>query len=254
MMKLYKAEAVVLRSRDCGNGDKLLVLYSREYGKIKAMAHGASRPSSRKRGAVQPFTFTKFLLHRGRELDSISQCEGLEMFSYLREELAKISYASYLAELVDALAPEREPNERLFHLLLNTLRLMAMEEPELLTRAFELKAVAMMGYYPVLEACSHCQGPVTGKLTFSPGLGGVLCAGCGSADPEALPCSRGVVEVMKLLLTWQPVKLRQLKVGRPARNQIKTLMFEYLKYYLERDLKSAAFLNRFRFSPPTAHV
>jgi hypothetical protein len=90
-MKLYKTEALVLRSRDCGRGDKLLILYSRELGKIKVMAHGAARPSSRKRGAVQLFTRANFLIRRGREMDSVSQCEGVEMFSYLREDLEKIS-------------------------------------------------------------------------------------------------------------------------------------------------------------------
>ena len=110
-MKLYKTEALVLRSRDCGRGDKLLILYSRELGKIKVMAHGAARPSSRKRGAVQLFTRANFLIRRGREMDSVSQCEGVEMFSYLREDLEKISYASYLFELVDVFTPEGEASD-----------------------------------------------------------------------------------------------------------------------------------------------
>lgn len=245
-MKLYKVIAVVLRARECGDGDKLLTLYSREYGKIKVMAHGVSKPSSRKRGAVQPFTFTKFLLYRGRELDSVSQCEGVEMFSFLREDLEKISYASYLAELVDALTPEGEPNEALFLLLLETLRLMAEGDAEILARGFEIKAAGFTGYRPVLETCANCQGTVEGQLFFSPGTGGVLCGSCGPAVPEALPCNRGVVEIMRILLSWHPARLRQLKVDRPARNQLKKLLHQYLKYYLERDLKSAVFLNSFR--------
>lgn len=245
-MKLYKTEAVVLRARDCGDGDKLLILYSREYGKIKVMAHGVAKPSSRKRGAVQPFTHTKFLLHRGREIDSVSQCEGVEMFSFLRGDLEKISHASYLAELVEALTPEGEPHESLFTLLLATLRLMEAEDAEMLARAFEIRSVGLLGYRPVLETCAHCQGPIGGEVLFSPGLGGVLCKDCGLADPVAVPCSRGVVETLKILQNWHPSRLRQLKVERPARNQIKNLLYEYLKYHLERDLKSAAFLNRFR--------
>src|SRR5665647_1950461 len=155
-MKLYKADAVVLRSIECGNGDKLLVLFSREHGKIKVMAHGVAKPSSRKRGFVQLFTYTRFLLHRGRELDSVSQCEGIEMFSYIRDNLEQISYASYLAELVEALIPEGEQNEPLFLLLLETLRLMEEGEAEMLTRSFEIKAAGLMGYRPVLEECAQC--------------------------------------------------------------------------------------------------
>lgn len=253
-MKLYKTEALVLRARDCGGGDKLLILYSREFGKIKVMAHGVSKPSSRKRGAVQLFTRTNFLIHRGRNLDSVSQCEGVEMFSYLRGDLEKISYASYLFELVDAFTPEGEASEPLFLLLLTTLRLMATEDLELLARAFEIKAAGYSGYNPVLETCANCQGPLEGRLCFSPSLGGSLCGACGSADPEALPCNRGLVENLKVLLRWHPSRLRQLKVDRQTRDQLKKLLHEYLIYHLEQEFKSAAFLNRFRAGSAGSYV
>lgn len=248
-MKLYKADAVVLRARDCGSGNKLLILYSREYGKIKVMAHGVSKPTSRKRGAVQPFTRTQFLIYRGRELDSVSQCEGIEMFSSLKGNLATISYASYLAELVDAITPEREPNRNLFYLFLETLRLMVVEDTELLVRAFEVKAAGLMGYRPVLESCAQCQKPLGAEIFFSPGTGGVVCSSCGPAVPDVMPCSRGVVQTLKVLLSWPLAKLHQLKVERRARNRIKYLLHEYLKYHLEQDFKSAAFLNKY-ITPP----
>lgn len=256
-MKLYKTEALVLRTRDCGRGDKLLTLYSRKLGKFKVMAHGAARASSRKRGAVQLFTRANFLIHRGRELDSVSQCEGVEMFSYLRGDLEKISYASYLFELVDVLTPEGEPGEPLYLLLLTTLRLMETEDLELLARAFEIKAADYAGYHPILENCANCQGSLDGPLGFSPGLGGILCGVCGGAGPDALPCSRGLVEFLKVLRRWHPSRLRQLKVDSRTRIQLKHLLHEYLKYHLEQEFKSTAFLDRLKSSPagtPGTHV
>lgn len=244
-MKLYKVDAIVLRSIECGNGDKLLVLFSREHGKMKVMAHGVTRPTSRKRGSVQPFTYTKFLIHRGRELDSVSQCEGIEMFPFLRDGLEIISHASYLAELVECLAPEGEQNERLFSLMLETMRLMEEGEADILTRSFEIKAAGLMGYRPVLEVCAHCGEPLAGRVFFSAENGGVLCGECCSGDPRAVPCSRGMVETLKALLNWPQERLRQLKISAADRKQIKILLYDYLKYYLERDLKSASFLNRF---------
>ena len=248
-MKLYKADAVVLKSIDCGNGDKLLVLFSREHGKIKVMAHGVAKPSSRKRGFVQLFTYTRFLLHRGRELDSVSQCEGIEMFSYIRENLQQISYASYLAELVEALIPEGEQNEPLFLLLLETLRLMEEGEAEILTRSFEIKASGLMGYRPVLEECAQCGGALTGRLLFSAKTGGLLCELCSAADPRAQVCSRGMAETLKVLSSWTQDRLSQLKISAADRVQIKILLYDYLKYHLEKDLKSASFLNRFVVKP-----
>lgn len=248
-MKLYKVDAVVLRSIECGNGDKLLVLFSREQGKIKVMAHGVTKLTSRKRGSVQLFTYTRFLIHRGRELDSVSQCEGIEMFSYLRNNLEQISYASYLAELVEALIPEGEQNESLFLLLLETLRLMEEGETEILTRSFEIKAAGLMGYRPVLGECVLCGGALAGSLYFSAKTGGLLCEECRDTDPWALACSRGMAETLKVLSNWPPDRLRQLKISTADRKQIKILLYDFLKYHLEKELKSASFLNRFAAEP-----
>lgn len=244
-MKLYKAEALVLRARDCGDGDKLLTLFSREYGKIRVIAHGVAKPASRKRGSVQPFTLSRFLLYRGRELDSVSQCEGLEMFSYLRESLEKISFASYLTELVDALAPDGEPNETLFLLLLTTLRLMGEGDPEMLARAFEIKAAGLMGYRPVLENCASCGETAGGRLYFSPALGGLLCEKCSCLDSNAFACNRGIVEILKKLLNWHQSRMHQLKTDPATRKQIGSILHEHLKFHLGCELKSPSFLNRF---------
>lgn len=243
-MRLYKVEGVVLRARDCGNADKLLILMTREQGKIKVMAHGAAKPASRKRGATQLFAHARFLLHRGRELDAISQAEVIEMFSFLRNDLERMVYASYLAELVDAFAPEGEPQPLLFNLLLAFMHLLSKNNGELLTAAFAMRILSLLGYRPLLEHCAACQGPAAGSLFFSPAAGGVLCAVCRPADPAAMPVNRGVLEMLKLLLSWSPAKLHRLKIDRAARHEIRRLLQAYIRYYLERDLKSATFLER----------
>lgn len=245
LVKLYKADAIVLRSRGCGEGDKILVLYSREYGKIRVIAHGVAKPSSRKRGSVQLFSRTNFLIHRGRELDSISQCEAVEMFPALRGDLGSISQASYMTELIDAFTPEGEPNEPLFLLLLATLRLLAVKDPELLIRSFEIKAASLLGYRPVLDACAGCGELLQGPLSFSPAMGGVLCSACSPSDPDAAPCSRGQVEILKILSNWDPAKLHQLRVEGATRKQLQTMLQKYIRYHLEGELKSAAFLSRY---------
>lgn len=243
-VKLYKADAVILRSRDCGEGNRILVLYSREYGKLRVMAHGVAKTSSRKRGAVQLFSRTSFLIHRGRELDSVSQCEVVEMFPALRGDLGNISKASYIAELVDAFTPEGEPNKPLFTLLLTTFRLLTVIDAELLIRAFEVKIAGLMGYRPVLETCVSCGGKLLqNPLFFSPALGGVLCGACRTADHEAISCNRGQIEVLKILAGWEPARLRQIKVEEATRKKLQKILQNYLKYHLEVELKSANFLS-----------
>ena len=140
-MKLYKVKAIVLSSREMREADRVLTIFSREQGKLRVVAHGVSKPASRKRGSVQPFCYTDFLLNRGREIDSVSQCQVLEIFSPLREDLTRLTYASYLAELVDNLTGEGEANQAVFALLLTCLARLAETggDPELVARSFEAR-------------------------------------------------------------------------------------------------------------------
>ncbi|MCL2766339.1 MAG: DNA repair protein RecO [Peptococcaceae bacterium] len=237
-MKHYKTEAVVIRAKDSGNGDKLMILFSKDQGKIKAMAHGVAKPTSRKRGAVQLFSHSRFLISKGRELDTISQGELIEIFPFLWNNLERFAQASYLAELVDAFTPEGEPNSRIFTMLLKTLHRLADSDGELLTRVFEIRLLTLSGFRPVLEHCANCQGQITGQIVFSPGLGGILCEKCREVDSKAIQLNRGALENMKLYLTWSIEKLHRVKNDPTTGNQIKQALQSYIRYTLERKLKS----------------
>ncbi|MEW6273961.1 MAG: DNA repair protein RecO [Bacillota bacterium] len=232
-MKLYKTDAVVLRTVNVREADLLLVLFSREYGKIRVMAHGARKPTSRKRGFVQPFCCSQFLLHKGREMDSVSQCAGLELFPDLQENLRTLAYATYLAELVENLTAEGEANENVFLLLLQAFRLLPRGDAEVLARAFESKLVGFLGYRPVLQRCAGCRGALAGTpVGFSAASGGVLCASCAKKEESVFWCQRGTVETLKLFLRWELARLENLKVGARAKKELKAILESYLEYHL----------------------
>ena len=111
MGKLYRVDALIIRARDFGEADKILTLYTKECGKIQAIAKGVRKPTSRLRGGVQMFAHSRLLLYRGRSLDIVSQSESVESYGSLQEDLVRLVYASYLVELLDIAVPEREPNE-----------------------------------------------------------------------------------------------------------------------------------------------
>jgi len=242
-VKLYKVDAIVLRSVNMREADQILTLFSLERGKIRAVAYGACKPTSKKRGAVQPFSYTRFLLRQGRELDSVSQCEGLELFWELRQQLKSLIYATYLTEMVDALTMPGEAQKEIYWLLLNTLRLMASSDPELLTRFFEVKLVNCLGYRPFLDECAVCRGSLNnGRVGFYPAAGGVLCAACARKEPDSFWCYRGTVAWLKLFLRWPAAKLRQIKVSPELKKEMRLIMQKHLEYHLEHQPKSARFL------------
>ncbi|WP_347490606.1 DNA repair protein RecO [Desulfoscipio sp. XC116] len=250
-MKLYKVLAVVLNSREMRDAHRILTLFSQEQGKIRVVAHGVAKPTSRKRGAVQPFSVTDFLLRQGRELDSISQCEGREFFPGLWTDLDKMLYAGHLAELVDALTVDGDPHEAVFIHIIKTLRVLDKTiDPELVARWFELRLMDLLGYLPALDCCANCGGEVNSLTArFSAQAGGLVCSRC-AVGVEGIPCNKGTVALMHTLLNWDIYKINRLRVAQPIRLQMRSIMREYLQWHMEKRSRTLQFMDKLNsFSP-----
>ncbi len=110
--RLYRVEAIVLKRSDYGEADRLLTLFTPDLGKLRAIAKGARKPSSRKSGHVELFTHSALLIARGRHLDVVTQADTLDAFLPLRENLDRLGFAYYLAELVDQFVEEGDALSR----------------------------------------------------------------------------------------------------------------------------------------------
>lgn len=244
-MKPYTVEAIVLRSRSLDGADKLLVLFSRERGRLRALAYGAGKPASRKRGAVQPFSRTGLLLERGRELDVVRQAQEIEGMPHLHEDLQAMAFAAYFAELVESFSPEEEPNEALYAAFLTALRGLARpEDRDLLALAFTARVLAFAGLAPRLEACAACGAPPSPDAAFSPGAGGVLCRACRGADPGARDLPPGTLRTLEHLFTWPLERIGRLRPGTESRRELAGVLLSLVRFHLEREPKSLAFLRR----------
>lgn len=241
-MKEYMVDAVVLKSVRSREADRLITIYTRQAGKKRVMAHGAEKPASRKRGSVQPFTCSRLLLRRGKDLDSVSQGEGIEVFPALRQSLEGLAGASYLAELVDAFTPDEDPNPRVYELLLDTFRLLGGKFDFVAVRAFEIKLVSLLGYRPGLDACVICGSPAAGeRVYFLPDQGGIVCVQCRSGSDRVLEIARGSLENLKTLLRWETARVHQIKIDTASGSEIKNLMRCFIECHLEKGIKSRKF-------------
>lgn len=247
-MSLCRVEAIVLRARDLGEADKILTLFTRELGKVSAVAKGVRKIKSKNRGAVQPFSRTSIMLYQGRNLDTVTQCQLLEGFPNLRNDLERLSYAAYFAQLVDLMLPEREKNEDVFLLLLTTFYLLSYAgfqdgSLELVARQFEIKLIALLGYQPQLEQCVFCERPLTASpLKFSGLLGGVLCPSCQGNDLGAQPISRGTIAIWKQLASMDVRKLHRLRLSLEEQNRLERILEAYISQILEQKPKTVDFL------------
>ncbi|HUS59874.1 MAG TPA: DNA repair protein RecO [Nevskiaceae bacterium] len=142
----YKTEGVILKRINFGEADKILTIYSKHYGKIKALAKGVRKITSRKGGNVELFNQVIIFLARGRNLDILTEVQVLNSFKEWRKNLSKVGTAYYFCELVDKLTPEGQPNQAVFRLLKDSLNKIGQEKRLGLTRAFEEKLLEELGF------------------------------------------------------------------------------------------------------------
>lgn len=253
-MGIYKAEAIIVRSRVYGEADSILTLFTRESGKVSAIAKGVRKPSSRLRGAVQLFSHTNLVLYTGKSLDNISQGEAEESFSYLEGDLDRLATASYCAELVDRLTMERQPFPRIFQLLLSVLQSLATSDAELLARFFEVQLLAVLGYRPQLDGCVQgehrpdlvAESQTGGPVWFSVERGGVLCPTCAAKTPGAIPLSPATVGVLEYFLRSTLEQASKVKLGSRNSRELAGLLRSFLIYHCDIKPRSWEFLDTLR--------
>jgi DNA repair protein RecO (recombination protein O) len=244
-----RVHAIVLRHADWGEADRLVTLYTREQGKLRAVAKGARKITSRKAGHLEPFTQVKLQLSRGRDLFIVTQADTMEAYLPLRESLVLTGYASYAVELLDRFVYEEEgANPSLYRLLAETLQRLAEEEDTwLAVRYYEMRLLDYLGFRPQLFECANCGRAIKAEEQyFSFSLGGVICPRCGRGLPNLKPIS---VETLKYLRHFQRSSYGEAARARPSpgvRDEAENLMQAYFTYLLERELNSPGFLKSVR--------
>ncbi len=266
--RLYRTDAVVLRRHNTGEADRILTLFTPGHGKVRAIAKGVRRAKSRMGGHVELFTHVNVLIARGRSLDIVTQAEMRHPFGHLRDDLWKTAYASYVAELIDHFAEERDEGPEsvdLFTILLDALGFFnALPAPDpvdgshasgpdahLVARAVELKVLTVLGYVPELFHCVHCRTRLQpGDNRISASRGGVLCPDCGRPDQSARVMTVNAIKAMRLLASEPLSVARRLVLTEREHRDIDLALRAHLAVTLERQLRTGDVLDRLRASMP----
>ena len=244
--RTVRTEAVVLRHKDWGEADRILWLYTRKMGKVRAIAKGVRKIRSRKAGHLEPFTRVNLMLARGRDLLIVTQAETLEAYSNLREDLIHVGYAAYVVELLDRFTYDEDDHLQLYRLLNETLsRINSIENPTLPVRYYEIHLLNLLGYRPQLFNCVHCESDIQPEdQYFSISQGGVLCPKCG---PKFADASQISLETLKYLRHFQRSsfsEIEQIHLTPQLNRNLETLMQQYFTYFLERNLNTPTFIRR----------
>jgi DNA repair protein RecO (recombination protein O) len=239
-----KCEGIVIRTTDYGETNKIVTLFTREWGKVAAMARGAKKPSSRLSSVTQLFTYGYFLIQKSHGIGSLQQGEAIQTMRGIREDIFTTAYASYIVELTDKATEDKRPNPYLFELLLQTLQYMNEGlDLDILTYIYEMKMLNVLGLYPKLDGCAVCR-KTEGKFAFSIKEGGFLCHRCYDKDPYFLQVSPATIKLLRLFYYLDLSRLGKISVKDETKKELHRIISAYYEEYSGLLLKTKRFLNQ----------
>lgn len=148
-LRTYSSEAIVLSRKNYSEADRILIVYSKHYGKLSLLAKGVRRPKSRKRGALEVFSHIKFAASRGKNLDIVTEVELIDLFKEIRKSLKRTSVAYFLIEVVNRLTREDEKNIELYICLIDNLeKLRTGKNLRELRENFIYQTLVILGFWP----------------------------------------------------------------------------------------------------------
>jgi len=243
-----KTEAIVLGQHSFGEADKVVTLYTKEFGKLKAVARGVRRIKSKFGSSMELFSHNQLMLHmpRKRDLYLITGSNIIRTHKELRENLDSFITASCVAELVDKLTEPEEPNRHLFSLILETFRQIPKQDRDIIIAIFVTKFLVNAGYKLNLEKCVLCETPIslTEQKKLSIQHGGILCPKCQSRDVQAIDVTALAVNYLKNFEIVNLAKVEKIDIDASVKKELKRMVDFYLSYHLHSRLKTEEFMEK----------
>jgi DNA repair protein RecO (recombination protein O) len=278
-MPYWTSLAICLRVVDYSETSQIAAFFSRERGRLSAIAKGAKRKGSKFAGAIEPVTLCEIVCFKGRDtasLHTLAELDVRETYRGARQDLRRLHAAAYVVELLREAAPEEQPLPEVFDLAAATLERIAKApagaraqsqpapasagapragrepgglppEPAeagvgAIVLRFEARLLELLGLFPRLDACVECGEASQKRAAFSARLGGVVCESCRARrDRSAREVSAGALEVLAKL-GREPAKAAHLKIPPGQQAELRALLGGYLSAALDRDLRLAKYL------------
>jgi DNA repair protein RecO (recombination protein O) len=244
--RVYKTEAIVLRTMELGEADRVLTVLTPRLGKLRVIAKGVRRPRSRIGGGLQPFSDVQLVLAVGRTFDVVTSSSLEDPHLGLRNDLHSTAAAWYVVELVDRFCEGAADSHEAFRLLAQALSALDAGDAvsrEVVARWFELALLDAMGFRPELSRCLECGASLEpGGNAYSPLGDGALCPSCAPSSSGARPISPDALKVLRHLQRSSLVGVLPLRLSTGLQREVEALLHATVSAVLERELRSRGFL------------
>ena len=226
--------------------DKIVTIYTKDYGKITAIAKGVRKTKSKFGSSLEILTYSIFLFYKGRNIDIVSQTEILESFFLTSKEVIKFAFAANCIEVVNRLTEIREINIGLFNLLKEVLHyLKESNDPKLLTLSFKWQTMSILGYRPSLNHCCKCNKSVEEQkeMYFNIKEGGLVCNNCTAEDKEGcVKVSLYFNKLVRKILITPLSTISNTTIPDEKMKELEKITDLYIAYHSEKSFKTDRFL------------
>lgn len=248
-MRHASSRAVILQTTDYAEADKIVSLYTKEFGRISAIARHAKKSRKRFGSALEPFTLVEVQVTlKEHGLNRLEQCRIIEQHGRIAVDIKKLAYGHYILELIHNLTPERDSNPDIFSLLVYCIsQLTGAGFREGFMRLFELRLFSLLGYQPQFYRCVSCRQPFSLRetYTFSVKMGGIVCSACTKGRHDLLPLSKGTIRIFQQAQNLQLVKLNRICFSAAEQEEGKNIFGRFLEYHMGRRPKSLEIIKQF---------
>tara|TARA_Y100001970_G_scaffold119241_1_gene147894 strand:+ start:42502 stop:43257 length:756 start_codon:yes stop_codon:yes gene_type:complete len=244
-IRTYKIDAIILSQRQFGETDKLITVFTKEYGKKTIIAKGISKSTSPLVYHLDNMNLTKLVMSKGKNLDLVTQASVIESFENIRNTYELMIQGLYVLELVDKFSIDNSIDVELYDSIIATFTRINNNEPLLLNiRLFELNLLKSSGLMPEFNHCIDCSVSVSSEKTFvNVNIGGVLCLNCKDRYSDNILLSVPSIKVLRAMLFENYQQIKNIKISLEIYEELGSILAQFINYHLQEPTKSHRFLS-----------
>ena len=244
MTEIISDDAIILQVKAYQTADKYVLVFTREHGKVRFIGYGARYQKNVNGRLLQPYAEMHLEVQTGTRIDRLRSAELLEIPKVL--DMQQMAYAAVATELVALLTEDREPQEEIYELLKQALKLLRERHPRIVVLAFAIKLLQLVGLAPQIEACVQCGNVISqeAEAWFSAMHGGTVCADCHALHQDGgyEHCGSGTRELWRSLLFLNLENPEHFSVKGEALMELEKALFKFILFHTDTELKSLQFL------------
>lgn len=244
---MEKIEGIVIKTQDYKEKDKLVWIFTREYGRVSLIAKGAKKSVSHLFACTQPFTYGLYMFRPRQGLSALKSGEVLNNLNGIKRDLYQTASAAYLLELVNQSLRDGEIQPYVYEWTFQLMhRMNEGEDAGILLRIFEMKMTEVFGVKPHVTSCVQC-GKEQNLIGFSVLQGGFLCENCLPSTKDGQVYPVGVLKLLYLFSWIGPEQIGNISVKPETKKILKQIMYSYLDTHTGLFFKSRKFLEELDF-------